>query len=134
MIITKNFDSEEFNCHDGAPYPAKWRGTRLVELCGVLEVAREEAGGVPVKILSGYRSPMHNAAIGGAKASQHMEGRAADVTIKGMEPAEVHAMFLRLHEEGKIRLGGLGRYPHFTHVDVRPGVLRRWQGSRVHES
>lgn len=132
MEITEHFDSKEFDCHDGAPYPTKWRDTRLAELCGVLEVARAEAGAA-IKILSGYRSPAHNAAIGGAKASQHMEGRAADVVIKGMDAAEVHAMFLKLHTEGKIRLGGLGRYPHFTHVDVRPGTLRRWSGSRIHE-
>ena len=35
--------------------------------------------GVPIYVSSGYRSPDLNAAIGGAKRSQHMEGRALDL-------------------------------------------------------
>lgn len=35
--------------------------------------------GVPIYVSSGYRSPDLNVAIGGAKRSQHMEGRALDL-------------------------------------------------------
>lgn len=35
--------------------------------------------GVPIYVSSGYRSPDLNAAIGGSKRSQHMEGRALDL-------------------------------------------------------
>jgi hypothetical protein len=34
----------------------------------------------PYKINSGYRCPALNAAVGGAKNSQHMKGQAADIT------------------------------------------------------
>lgn len=36
--------------------------------------------GVPILISSGYRSVMVNAAVGGARNSQHMTGQAADFT------------------------------------------------------
>lgn len=35
--------------------------------------------GKPVTIVSGYRDPAHNAAVGGASSSQHLFGNAADI-------------------------------------------------------
>lgn len=49
---------------------------RLIEL---LEQLRAEIGGYPLIINSGYRCPDHNAAIGGARYSQHCMGTAADI-------------------------------------------------------
>ena len=43
-----------------------------------LERYRSALGG-PVAIVSGYRDPAHNAAVGGATSSQHLFGNAADV-------------------------------------------------------
>ena len=45
----------------------------------VLDPLRELYG-KPIKINSAYRSQMVNAAIGGAKNSEHMSGCAADIT------------------------------------------------------
>ena len=41
--------------------------------------------GLPVIISSGYRCPQLNAAVGGAKSSQHMKGEAADIHIPSVE-------------------------------------------------
>jgi zinc D-Ala-D-Ala carboxypeptidase len=49
----------------------------------VLEPIRE-AVGVPLVITSGYRPPALNALVGGAPASDHMSGRAADFHAIGM--------------------------------------------------
>lgn len=46
----------------------------------MLDKAREMAG-VPFKINSGYRTPKHNKAIGGAKNSAHIRGYAADIAV-----------------------------------------------------
>ena len=55
----------------------------------VLEALRDTAGrmeqvrtllGAPVTVSSGYRSPRVNAAVGGARASAHLTGRAVDFT------------------------------------------------------
>ncbi|MCC8037005.1 MAG: D-Ala-D-Ala carboxypeptidase family metallohydrolase [Bacteroidales bacterium] len=50
--------------------------TRLVER--VLDPAREAYGG-PIRVNSGYRCPQLNSAVGGAKRSYHLQGRAADL-------------------------------------------------------
>jgi uncharacterized protein YcbK (DUF882 family) len=114
-----------------APYPDEWIQARLKPLCGALEVLRARLGGKSIRIGSGYRDPAYNRAIGGARSSQHMAGRAADITVAGVAPAVVHATALALYQEGALEIGGLGRYPGFTHVDVRPGKrLVRWTGSR----
>lgn len=45
----------------------------------VLDPLREMYG-KPITVNSGYRCPKLNAAVGGAKTSQHMKGEAADIT------------------------------------------------------
>ena len=130
--ITQHFSTGEFASHDGVAYPAEWIPTRLVPLCSVLEIGRHACGDLPIAILSGYRSPAHNAAVGGAQHSQHMEGRAADITVKGLKPVEVHTIFLQLHNQKTITLGGLGLYDNWVHIDIRPGdQLARWMGTKI---
>jgi hypothetical protein len=48
----------------------------------VEEVARRF--GRPLTIISGRRSPSHNAAVGGAKGSMHMQGKALDISGSGL--------------------------------------------------
>jgi len=100
-------------------------------LCEAMEVARAIVG-KGFYILSGYRSPEYNKKLpGAARKSQHMEGRAADIQVIGYSPEKLHDLFLELHNMRRIRLGGLGLYPTFVHVDVRPGQrLARWTGTR----
>lgn len=137
MKITDHFDSAEFrqNARHGfgaVEYPDEWIPNRLSPLCVALEVIRVASGGT-LQVLSGYRSPAYNKKIGGAKSSQHMEGRAADIKSSKLDAAALHALVLRLSKEGKIKIGGLGEYPTFVHVDVRSGGKRlaRWRGARA---
>ena len=46
----------------------------------VLDPAREMWGG-PIRVTSGYRCTALNAAVGGVRNSQHITGRAADITV-----------------------------------------------------
>ena len=46
----------------------------------VLQPARD-IWGRPIQVNSGYRCPKLNAAVGGVSSSQHMEGKAADITV-----------------------------------------------------
>lgn len=95
----------------------------------MLETLRRVLGDHPITILSGYRTPQHNKAVGGAGLSQHCQGRAADIAVSGVAPSVVHAAALKLHDTGAIRLAGLGLYSRWVHVDQRtaPG-LARWTG------
>lgn len=73
-----------------------------------------------VMLNSGYRTVRRNATIeGAAQNSYHCKGKAADITVSGFKPSEVHrlASLLNVH--------GLGSYPSFTHVDVGQAG-RRW--------
>lgn len=135
MTITTHFTAREFMSHDGVQYPPAWIVTRLTPLCLTLETIRA-ALERPIVIVSGYRSPAHNAAVGGASASQHMEGRAADIVAVNLSPALVHAEILELFHAGKLpSLGGLGLYPGWVHLDIRERVpdshLARWIGGDV---
>jgi len=51
--------------------------------------------GHPLDISSGYRSPALNAAVGGARNSQHAQGLAADFTCPGFGPPLAVARALR---------------------------------------
>ena len=68
----------------------------LRALCeAVLDPLREKTG-APISINSGYRSPPLNARIGGAKNSQHMEGKAADVQSNGMPVLDLFKKVIEL--------------------------------------
>lgn len=135
MRLTQRFDSFEFRqkTRHRLPevlYPEVWYNTRLAPLCRALEAIRAALGSDPaIKILSGYRTPKYNAKIGGARRSQHLAGAAVDIEVAGFSPMTVHDAALDLGHQGF--LSGLGLYPGFVHIDVRPGPLVRWRGSRT---
>ena len=56
----------------------------LRRLCVELLEPAQAILGVPFQINSGFRSPELNQAVGGAKGSAHMDGRAADFVPKGL--------------------------------------------------
>ena len=115
--ITKNFSLEEFKCKDGSDIP-NTALLNIVELARNLEILRT-AINKPIIINSGYRSPKYNAKIGGVKDSQHLRGTAADIKVAGMTPKEVALVIEGLIESGKMKEGGIGVYPTFTHYDIR---------------
>jgi uncharacterized protein YcbK (DUF882 family) len=126
--LSKNFSTAEFKCKDGSHVPEELTANVQL-LCDNLQVLREELDR-PIRVISGYRSPKYNRRIGGARRSQHMTAKAADIRVSGMEPHEVHAVILRLIREGKMMKGGVGLYTTFTHYDVR-GRNARWKGKGV---
>lgn len=113
MKLTEHFSLSEFvRPQDMAKLPADVRAN-LEKLARMLEGVRERLGGKAITITSGYRTVAHNKAVGGASASQHLYGRAADIVVAGMPPAEVQ----RLLEDWWP--GGLGYGKTFTHLDIR---------------
>ena len=112
--LAKNFVSSEFAC--------RGRGCCQVvrvdpKLVAYLQTIREHFG-QPVTINSGYRCPGHNKAVGGASASRHTLGMAADIAVAGVAPAKV-AKFAE-----QLGVGGIGLYEtdadgYFVHLDTR---------------
>ena len=126
--ITKNFALSEFRCKDGTDVPDDLMDNVQL-LCENLQVLRDHIG-KPIRVISGYRSPKYNRRIGGARRSQHMQAKAADIKVTGMSPAEVKEVIVQLIKEGKMMKGGIGLYTTFTHYDVR-GRNARWYGKGV---
>lgn len=115
-----------------APYPQEWRESRAVHLADTFELIRTALGNRPITINSAYRTPAYNAAIHGAGASQHCQGRALDISIGNLTPARMFEEIRELQRAGQLPLlGGLGLYVSFVHIDVRPkigGRLSVWAG------
>lgn len=125
----------ELACHDAArtPYPAEWiHSGRVYVLAEVFEAIRAAAGHKPITVLSAYRTPAHNAAVGGAPGSQHLHGRALDLRPPaGMSVGTFHRIIRELAPTLPA-LKGIGRYRTFVHVDTRPAVrMAVWQGPGV---
>lgn len=123
MKLTANFDLSEFRSKDGSPFPA---GVieNIGQLATNLQVLRDHLK-QPIRINSGYRSPEHNRKVGGASASQHLLGIAADIVVDGFTPKQVAMAIETLIGIGKMKQGGLCAYANFTHYDIR-GVKARW--------
>lgn len=117
LKLSKNFKVREFACSDGSD--PIFIAPKLVE---VLQNIRDHFG-KPVTINSAYRTVNKNKACGGATQSQHLYGTAADISIKGVAPADVATYAEKLLSN----YGGVGRYSTFTHVDVRE-TKSRWKG------
>ena len=114
--ISAHFDRSEFACKCGCGFD-----TVDIDLLALMEAVRQEFD-KPVIITSGCRCYQHNKDEEGWPDSKHMEGRAADIVVRGYQPFEVYAYFLDALGTG----GGLGSYADFTHVDSRSGPAARW--------
>lgn len=111
--LTENFKVREFACRDGSD-------KILIDdnLPKLLQVIRD-AFGKPITINSAYRNATYNKKVGGAPASQHVQGKAADIVVQDIPPFAVAAwMEQYIRSVGKY---ACGYYPIslFNHVDVR---------------
>lgn len=122
MQLTTNFSLSEFNKHGFALNETVLKNIKA--LAKNLQVLRDEVK-KPIKITSGYRSPEHNAKVGGVKSSRHITGEAADFKIAGMTPKEVAAVIEKLIAAGKMEEGGIGIYSTWVHYDHR-NTKARW--------
>ena len=131
MNLTDNFKLSEFACGCGC------KGHEQPEIVAALRLLCErrlqplrDRLGVALKVYTGFRCVAFNKRCGGAKRSQHLYGKAADLI-----PADGNVE--RVGDEARaimaeLRSGGVKVYRRqkrvsFTHVDDRSG---RWDGNR----
>lgn len=114
--LSKNFRAGEFACKCG-------RCERILideVLVEYLQQIRDHFG-KEVVITSGYRCQVHNARVGGASASKHMEGMAADIQVQDVASGAV-ARFAQ-----QLGVKQIGLYDGFVHVGS--GVNKSfWKG------
>lgn len=87
----------------------------------ILDPAREHYG-KPIYVNSGFRCPLHNTTVGGVRASQHIQGEAADITAGS--PEENHQLAKIIVQQGKfdqliIYTNSSDLNPHFIHVSYK---------------
>jgi uncharacterized protein YcbK (DUF882 family) len=93
----------------------------------LVNVAQSLGADASFSVISGYRSPLTNERLreqsaGVSQHSLHMEGRAIDVRMSGVDCASLAAHALEL------KFGGVGYYraSDFVHLDT--GAFRTWRG------
>ena len=77
--------------------------------------------GKPVIITSGYRSKSYNRRVRGARNSQHMYCKAADIRVPGVSKGQL-VKYARSMPE----IGGVGLYCRSSYVHVDVGPRRDW--------
>lgn len=127
MQLTENFNLNEFQCKCGCKMPYTVE-KNIIQLADNLQVLRDYLN-KPIKLTNSFRCPTHNKNVGGVKNSQHLLGIAADIKVKGLSPSEVADAVEYLMENDKFKMGGVGRYTTFTHIDIR-GSKARWNKTK----
>jgi peptidase M15-like protein len=152
VLVSSHFRLKQFLCKQpaGSRRYVVLNERLLVALEYVIE--RVRAAGyraTTFHVMSGYRTPAYNRAIGNVQFSQHQWGTAADIFIdengdgrmddlngdgrSDVRDAEVLYRIIdaaSTRPEGQGLIGGIGKYPPtrahgpFVHVDVRPGHAR----------
>lgn len=115
--VSEHFQAKEFDCP--CHYPDCKKTIISKALLSFLEKIRVKEG-KPVQINSGTRCVRHNADVGGADGSTHLEGRGADIQVKNRKGIEL----LKTAEEAGVQSIGLGR--NYIHIDDR-ARKRRWK-------
>ena len=126
MKLTNNFSLSEFECKCGCKMPADVE-ENIKELADNLQVLRDVIG--RIDLTNAYRCEEHNADVGGATDSQHIKGKAADIKSSTLNPSEIASVVDDLMKIEWFKIGGIGIYNTFTHVDIR-GVRARWSKTK----
>jgi uncharacterized protein YcbK (DUF882 family) len=93
----------------------------------LVEVAARSGREARFSVISGYRSPetnekLHERSAGVSQHSLHMQGRAIDVRMAGIDCADLAS------RAENLKRGGVGYYraSNFVHLDT--GAFRTWRG------
>ena len=121
--MTKNFSKSEFESKWCREMPEEVYHN-VVKVANQLQYLRDYLN-KPIKVNSAYRSPEHNAKVGGVPKSQHLLGKAADIVVKDMPTEFLYQYIEDAISNGEMLQGGLGLYDTFVHYDIR-GTKARW--------
>ncbi len=122
-FVSPNFTREEWASKDGTAVPSSLRANAQKQAFKC-ERLRHALGDKPIGALSYYRSPAHNAAVGGASASRHMAADACDWDVSLIERVGRTKFLAAVERIWKDN--GIGVYPGGNiHTDARP-YRARW--------
>lgn len=131
--LSPHFTIEEFDCKDGSKVRSSHADAFEYLASELLEPLRQRFGRCTV--VSGYRTPGHNRAVGGARNSFHVndfhdgDDVACDVRFAKGSVTQWHQAAEQLLSQKRNGKGGLGKYVRggFIHIDTRD-YESRWEG------
>jgi uncharacterized protein YcbK (DUF882 family) len=93
----------------------------------LVDVAAQVGAPPAYSVISGYRSPetnerLHERSSGVSQHSLHMQGRAIDVRMAGVNCADLAA------RAQDLKRGGVGYYRESNFVHLDTGAFRTWRG------
>lgn len=96
---------------------------RMLEHLNLVQKAVDPYG--EIHVISGYRSPEYNALLvkksrRAVRQSLHVEGKAIDFFIPGVDPRRIR------QEALKLQYGGVGYYPRAKFIHLDCGPFRSW--------
>ncbi|HET9387945.1 MAG TPA: D-Ala-D-Ala carboxypeptidase family metallohydrolase [Gemmatimonadales bacterium] len=140
VFVSQHFQLKQFVCKQAGGYPKYVvLNSQLLERLEQLLALANDAGitASTFHVMSGYRTPAYNRAIGNVQYSRHTWGSAADIFVDqdhdgrmddlnrdGRSNAQDAAVLYALFDQPQSR-GGLGKYEAtathgpFVHVDLR---------------
>ncbi len=95
----------------------------LLKLSEQLQILRDYTG-LPISVNIAYRPKWWELKQGRSGNSQHVLCKAADIVIQGLKPFETYSLIEYLIDKGVLKIGGLGSYKSFTHLDIRENKAR----------
>lgn len=111
--ISKYFRARELMC------PCCGKCTINADLLMLLDEIRYIIG-EPIYVTSGCRCEKHNKEVGGARNSQHLLGKAADIWAEDTRPEELYNIACNQMPG----YGGVIKYKTFVHIDTREKKYR----------
>ena len=98
----------------------------LAHTMAKMQKIRKILGNYPITITSAYRPATYNRAIGGAKQSAHMKGRACDFQVHGYDECDtVRGILYPYLEQLDIRMEDLPG-ANWVHIDTMPVIHKRF--------
>lgn len=89
--------------------------TALTDVCILILEPLRKAIGKPIRVNSGYRSPVLNKAIGGSKSSQHCLGQAVDIVVPGMLIEDLFQKIIALNLPFDQLIQEFGQWIHISY-------------------
>lgn len=103
---------------DGRTDEVKRINTKTLDIIAALQ--RILGPKQPTHLISGYRSPVTNRRIGGAKESYHVKAMASDLKMPDVQYSRL------LSAAYSLNAGGVGKYTRSNFVHVDSGPVRQW--------